>query len=103
MNYEVAPQSGIPMCCDFGGVTECIMDVPPSPDHVFDFPEDALAPHLAYDFFAPGPITGYAGAPGNMNGWIEEDGHLRADLMEPVVDPMIDGMMESVVDPVIEG
>nr|GEU87289.1 hypothetical protein [Tanacetum cinerariifolium] len=33
---------------------------PLSPDQVFDFPEDELEPHPAYDFFAPTPLPGYA-------------------------------------------
>nr|GEY13281.1 hypothetical protein [Tanacetum cinerariifolium] len=37
-----------------------------------------------------------------MNGWIEEDGPLGADLMKPVIDLVIDDMMEPVVDPVID-
>ncbi|GKC74860.1 hypothetical protein Tco_1120743 [Tanacetum coccineum] len=34
------------------------MGEPLSPDRVFDFPVDKLEPHLAYDFFAPGPLPG---------------------------------------------
>ncbi|GKF80264.1 hypothetical protein Tco_0238866, partial [Tanacetum coccineum] len=78
------------------------MDVAPSPDRVFDFPEDALAPHLAYDFFAPGLIPGYARAPVNMNEWIKEDGTLKADLMEPIVDPVVDEMEEQMIALVID-
>ncbi|GJR99363.1 hypothetical protein Tco_0315872 [Tanacetum coccineum] len=45
------------------------MDVPPSPDRVFDFPVDE--PHPAYNFFAPGSLPDYAGNPNNTNEWIE--------------------------------
>nr|GEX25259.1 hypothetical protein [Tanacetum cinerariifolium] len=31
---------------------------PLSPDRIFDFPEDELEPHPAYDFFAPAPLPG---------------------------------------------
>nr|GEY88304.1 hypothetical protein [Tanacetum cinerariifolium] len=34
------------------------MGKPLSPDCVFDFPMDEPEPHLAYDFFAPGPLPG---------------------------------------------
>ncbi|GKC63643.1 hypothetical protein Tco_1096241 [Tanacetum coccineum] len=65
-------------------------------------------PHPAYDFFAPGPLPGYAGNPNNMNGWIEVDVPLLGKLGEmgeplgtkvdePIVDPMIDGIAEPIV------
>ncbi|GKB64737.1 hypothetical protein Tco_0920923 [Tanacetum coccineum] len=75
------------------------MDVPPSPDRVFDFLAAEPEPHLTYDFFAVEPIPGLAEAPGKMNGWMEEDGPLGADLMESVVDPVIDDMMEPMKNP----
>nr|GFA18743.1 hypothetical protein [Tanacetum cinerariifolium] len=34
----------------------------------------------AYDFFAPRPVTGYAGNPNNNNGWIEADVSLLREL-----------------------
>ncbi|GJT36229.1 retrovirus-related pol polyprotein LINE-1 [Tanacetum coccineum] len=40
---------------------------------VFDFPMDEPEPHPSYDFFALGPLPGYAGNPNNNNGWIEAD------------------------------
>nr|GFB96986.1 hypothetical protein [Tanacetum cinerariifolium] len=43
------------------------MDVPLSPDRVFDFYMDELEPHPAYAFFAAEPIPGLAEAPKNMN------------------------------------
>ncbi|GKA04417.1 hypothetical protein Tco_0677198 [Tanacetum coccineum] len=76
-----------------------VMDVPPSPDRVFDFPVAEPKPHPAYDFFAPGSILRYDKAPDNMNRWIEEDGPLRADLVEPVVDLVIDDMMAPMENP----
>nr|GEY40050.1 hypothetical protein [Tanacetum cinerariifolium] len=36
------------------------MGEPLSADHVFDFSMDEPEPHPAYDFFAPGPLPGYA-------------------------------------------
>nr|GEY48468.1 hypothetical protein [Tanacetum cinerariifolium] len=36
------------------------MGEPLSPDRVFDFPEEKLEPHPAYDFFAPELLPGYA-------------------------------------------
>nr|GEX55289.1 hypothetical protein [Tanacetum cinerariifolium] len=47
------------------------MDTPPSLDH-------------AYDFFAAETIHGLAEAPGNMNGWIEEDVPLGGEMGEPM-------------------
>nr|GEW09825.1 hypothetical protein [Tanacetum cinerariifolium] len=69
---------------------------------VFDFPAAKPESYPAYDFFTAEPIPGLAEAPGNINEWIEEDGPLGADLMEPVIDLVIDDMMEPVVDPVID-
>ncbi|GKG38648.1 hypothetical protein Tco_0460360, partial [Tanacetum coccineum] len=60
------------------------MDVPPSPDRVFDFPMAEPEPHPAYYFFATEPIVGLAEAPGNMNGWIEEDVPLLGEIGEPM-------------------
>nr|GEX80034.1 hypothetical protein [Tanacetum cinerariifolium] len=41
-------------------MSESIMGEPLSPDRVFDFSMDEPKPHPAYDFFAPGPLPGYA-------------------------------------------
>ncbi|GKE60047.1 hypothetical protein Tco_1510414 [Tanacetum coccineum] len=60
------------------------MDVPPSPDRVFDFPMAEPEPHPAYDFFAAEPIPGLVEAPGNMNGWIKEDVPLLGKMGEPM-------------------
>ncbi|GJR98149.1 hypothetical protein Tco_0270323 [Tanacetum coccineum] len=66
--------------------------------HVFlDEPE----PHPAYDFFAPGPLPGYAGNPNNNNGWIEADvpllGELGVVADEPMVGPIVDEIAELIV------
>ncbi|GJY79500.1 mutator type transposase [Tanacetum coccineum] len=45
-----------------------VMDVPPSPDRVFDFPMAEPEPHPAYYFFATEPIVGLAEAPGEEAG-----------------------------------
>nr|GEU52784.1 hypothetical protein [Tanacetum cinerariifolium] len=65
------------------GHGKTIMGEPLSPDHVFDFPMDESEPHPAYDFFAPGPLPGEP---------------LRAEVDEPMVDPMIDELAESIVE-----
>ncbi|GKD66195.1 hypothetical protein Tco_1308303 [Tanacetum coccineum] len=70
---------------------------------------DEPEPHPAYDFFAPGPLPGYAGNPNNMNGWIEADvpllgelgeigEPLGAEVDEPMVDPVIDELAEPIVE-----
>nr|GFA86084.1 hypothetical protein [Tanacetum cinerariifolium] len=60
------------------------MGEPLSPNRVFDYPADEPKPHPAFDFFAPGPLPGYAGNPNN-NGWIKADVHLLGEL-EAVAD-----------------
>ncbi|GJY31528.1 hypothetical protein Tco_0415023 [Tanacetum coccineum] len=83
------------------------MDVPPSPDRVFDFPMDES--HPAYNFFAPGPLLGYGGNPNNTNGWIEADvpllgesgemgEPLGAEVDELLVDPVIDKLAKPIVE-----
>ncbi|GJV67477.1 hypothetical protein Tco_1482986 [Tanacetum coccineum] len=62
----------IPMSNKFSP-TKHIMGEPLLPDHVFDFPEDDLEPHPAYDFFTPARLPGYAGNPNNNNGWLAAD------------------------------
>ncbi|GKE49988.1 hypothetical protein Tco_1481246 [Tanacetum coccineum] len=69
------------------------MDVAPSPDRVFDFPMAEPEPHPAYDFIAAEPIPGLTEAPGNMNGWIEEDVPLLGEMGEPI--EMADGAEEA--------
>ncbi|GJT84818.1 retrovirus-related pol polyprotein from transposon TNT 1-94 [Tanacetum coccineum] len=79
-----------------------IMGEPLSLDRVFDFPMDEPEPHPAYDFFAPGPLPGYAGNPNNNNGWIEADvpllGELGAEADEPMVGPLVDEIAEPIVE-----
>ncbi|GJY73335.1 hypothetical protein Tco_0477766 [Tanacetum coccineum] len=76
------------------------MGEPLSPDRVFDFPADEPEPHLAYDFFAPGPLPEYAGNPNNNNGWIDvpllEELGVVAD--EPMVGPIVDEIAEPIVE-----
>ncbi|GKB25945.1 hypothetical protein Tco_0865346 [Tanacetum coccineum] len=78
------------------------MGEPLSPDRVFDFPADEPEPHPAYDFFAPGPLPGYAGNPNKTNGWIEVDVPLLGDLGvladEPMVGPIVDEVAELIVE-----
>ncbi|GJV58542.1 reverse transcriptase domain-containing protein [Tanacetum coccineum] len=71
------------------GFRSCIMGEPLSPDRVFDFPVDEPEPHPAYDFFAPGPLPGYAGNPNNNNGWLEADDYLLGELEAMVDEPMV--------------
>ncbi|GJS42289.1 hypothetical protein Tco_0567332 [Tanacetum coccineum] len=77
------------------------MDVPPSPDHVFDFPMDE--PH---HFFAHGSLPGYAGNPNNTNGWIEADVSLLGEMGEPleakVDEPMVDPVIDELAKPIVE-
>ncbi|GJY99596.1 hypothetical protein Tco_0517026, partial [Tanacetum coccineum] len=75
---------------------------PLSPDRVFDFLMDEPEPHPAYDFFALGPLPGYAGNPNNNNGWIEADvpllGELEAVEDKPMVGPLVDEIVELIVE-----
>nr|GEW96067.1 hypothetical protein [Tanacetum cinerariifolium] len=64
------------------------MGEPLSPDCVFDFPKDEMVLHLAYDFFAPGPILGYADEP--MVGPIaDEIAEPANEAEEQVVAPVV--------------
>nr|GEV76801.1 hypothetical protein [Tanacetum cinerariifolium] len=54
------------------------MDEPLSPDRMFDFPVDESELNPAYDFFAPGPLLGYA-ADEPMVGLIKDE------IAEPIV------------------
>nr|GEY01760.1 hypothetical protein [Tanacetum cinerariifolium] len=69
---------------------------------VFDFPVDEPEPHPAYDFFAPGPIPGYAGNPNNNNGWIEADVPLHGELGVVVDEPMVGLIVDEIVEPIVE-
>ncbi|GKC51806.1 hypothetical protein Tco_1074551 [Tanacetum coccineum] len=73
------------------------MGEPLSPDRVFDFSVDE--PHLAYDFFAPTPLPGYADNPNNNNGWLEADDYLMGELEAMVDEQMIILAVEEVVEP----
>ncbi|GKG58562.1 hypothetical protein Tco_0594332, partial [Tanacetum coccineum] len=66
-------------------------------------------PHPTYDFFAPGPLPGYAGNPNNNNGWIEADVPLLGELGEmgepqgaEVDKPMVVPAIEEVAEPIDE-
>ncbi|GKC41001.1 hypothetical protein Tco_1053385 [Tanacetum coccineum] len=63
---------------------------------------DELEPHIAYDFFAPEPLPGYAGNPNNNNGWIEADDYLLGELEAMVDELMVVPAIEEVVEPVAE-
>ncbi|GJY78035.1 hypothetical protein Tco_0483836 [Tanacetum coccineum] len=78
------------------------MGEPLSSDRMFDFPMDEPEPHPAYDFFAPGPLPGYAGNPNNNNGWIEADvpllGELGVEADELMVGPVVEEIAELIVE-----
>ncbi|GJY24532.1 putative ribonuclease H-like domain-containing protein [Tanacetum coccineum] len=85
------------------------MGEPLSPDRVFDFPVDEPEPHPTYDFFAPGPLPGYAGNPNNNNGWIEAGVPLLGELGKmgelqgaEVDKPMAVPAIEEVAEPIDE-
>ncbi|GKA61036.1 hypothetical protein Tco_0760443 [Tanacetum coccineum] len=66
---------------------------------------DEPEPHLAYDFFAPGPLPGYVGTQTNNNGLIDADvpllGELGAEVDKPMVDSVIDELAEPIVAPMV--
>ncbi|GKA91750.1 hypothetical protein Tco_0813675 [Tanacetum coccineum] len=76
------------------------MGEPLSLDCVFEFPADEPEPHLAYDFFAPGP--GYAGNPNNNNGWNEADVPLLGELGVVEDKPMVGLIVDEVAEPIAE-
>ncbi|GJY59163.1 hypothetical protein Tco_0459055 [Tanacetum coccineum] len=85
------------------------MGEPLSPDRVFDFPIDDPEPHPSYDFFVPGPLSGYDGNPDNNNRWIEADVPLLGELGEigepqgaEVDEPMVVPAIEEVSAPMVE-
>nr|GEY80245.1 hypothetical protein [Tanacetum cinerariifolium] len=75
------------------------MNEPLSPDRVFDFLEDELEPHPAYDFFSPTPLTGYTGNPNNNNGELEAmvGEHIVVPSIEEVVDPVAEAEVEQTI------
>ncbi|GJR02094.1 hypothetical protein Tco_0525078 [Tanacetum coccineum] len=79
-----------------------IMGEPLSPDRVFDFPADESEPHPACDFFALGPLPGYAGNPNNNNGWIEVDVPLLGELGVVTDEPMVGPMVDEIIEPIVE-
>ncbi|GKB61133.1 hypothetical protein Tco_0917319 [Tanacetum coccineum] len=78
-----------------GVSVEYIMGEPLSPDRVFDFPVDEAEPHPAYNFFAPGPLPGYADNPNNNNGWIE------ADVVDVIAEPIVEAE-EQMIAPMVD-
>nr|GEU85346.1 hypothetical protein [Tanacetum cinerariifolium] len=78
------------------------MGEPLSPDRVFDFLEDEMEPHPAYDFFVPAPLPGYAGNPNNNNGWLAVDDYLLGELKAMVDEQMVVHAIEEVAEPVAE-
>ncbi|GJS79310.1 hypothetical protein Tco_0729191 [Tanacetum coccineum] len=78
------------------------MGEPLSPDRVFDFPADEPEPHPAYDFFAPGPLPGYASNPNNNNRWIEADMPLLGKLGVVADEPMVGPIVDEIVEPIVE-
>ncbi|GKE80693.1 hypothetical protein Tco_1550693 [Tanacetum coccineum] len=78
------------------------MGEPLSPNRVFDFLVDEPEPHPAYDFFAPGPLPGYAGNPNNNNGWIEADVPLLGELGVVADEPMVGPIVYVIAEPIVE-
>nr|GEV23452.1 hypothetical protein [Tanacetum cinerariifolium] len=78
------------------------MGEPLSPNRVFDFLVDEPEPHPAYDFFAPGPLPGYAGNPNNNNEWIEADVPLLGELGVVADEPMVGLIVDEIVEPIVE-
>ncbi|GJW51589.1 hypothetical protein Tco_0092940 [Tanacetum coccineum] len=63
---------------------------------------DEPEPHPAYDFFAPGPLPGYAGNPNNNNGWIEADVPLLGELGAVADEPMVGSLVDEIAEPIVE-
>nr|GFB64479.1 hypothetical protein [Tanacetum cinerariifolium] len=61
-----------------------------SPNRVFNFPADELEPHLAYDFFAPGPLPGHGGQ--------ADTGPMIDEVFEPVAEAEEEQMAAPVMD-----
>ncbi|GKF48677.1 hypothetical protein Tco_0141928, partial [Tanacetum coccineum] len=77
------------------------MGEPLSPNQVFDFPVDELEPHPVYDFFAPGPLPGYASNLNNNNGWLEADDYLHGELEAMADESMVGLMVDDIADQMI--
>ncbi|GJT80308.1 hypothetical protein Tco_1054650 [Tanacetum coccineum] len=88
------------------GYQRFIMGEPLSTDCVFDFPMDEPEPHPVYDFFAPGPLPGYAGNPNNANGWIKADVPLLGEMGKPLGaeadEPMVGLVVDEIAEPIVE-
>ncbi|GJX50846.1 hypothetical protein Tco_0277691 [Tanacetum coccineum] len=82
------------------GASVNIMGEPLSSDRVFEFPINELEPHPAYDFFAPGPLPGYASGLNNNNGCLEMDDYLLGELEAMVAELMVIPAIKEVVEPV---
>nr|GFA19077.1 hypothetical protein [Tanacetum cinerariifolium] len=78
------------------------MSEPLSPDRVFDFLVDEPEPHPAYNFFALGPLPGYAGNPNNNNGWIKADMPLLGELGFVANEPMVGPIEDEIAEPIVE-
>ncbi|GJY86729.1 hypothetical protein Tco_0500755 [Tanacetum coccineum] len=83
---------------DGGYQGRCLSEV----DRVFDFPVDEPEPHPAYDFFAPGPLPGYASNPNNNNGWIEADMPLLRELGAVADELMVGPLDDEIAEPIVE-
>nr|GEY03310.1 hypothetical protein [Tanacetum cinerariifolium] len=78
------------------------MGEPLSPDCVFDFPEDELEPHPAYNFFTPRPLPGYASNPNNKNELNEANVPLFRELGNVADEPMVGPITDEIDEPVDE-
>nr|GEY66768.1 hypothetical protein [Tanacetum cinerariifolium] len=58
--------------------------------------------HLAYDFFVPRPLPGYAGNPNTNNGWIEADVPLLRELRAVADKPMAVTLDDEIDEPIVE-
>nr|GEU30964.1 hypothetical protein [Tanacetum cinerariifolium] len=78
------------------------MGKPLSPDRMFDFPVDEPEPHPAYDFFAFGPLPGYASNPDNNNKWIEKDVPLLGEIGVVSDESMVGLIIDEIVELIVE-
>nr|GEV38949.1 hypothetical protein [Tanacetum cinerariifolium] len=78
------------------------MGEPLSPDCVFDFPEDELELHPAYNFFAPRPLPGYASNLNNKNELNEANVPLFRELGTVADEPLVGPITDEIAEPVDE-
>nr|GEW30464.1 hypothetical protein [Tanacetum cinerariifolium] len=82
------------------------MGEPFSADRMSDFPMDELEPHPAYDFFAPGPLPGFADNQNNINGQSKADVLLLREMGEPLEveanEPMVGLVIDNITEPMVE-